>query len=62
MSKVYIVWNSPRNEGFITDDLVDAEYCSTGETNRFATSTLADSFREIYGDGPFYIEEVEVEG
>lgn len=60
MSKFYIVWNESRNEGFITDDSDDADTALNGRGGKFAVSTAAEAFNDIYGDDPCTLEEVEL--
>ena len=45
--QLYIVWNSAKNEGFITDDLSDAQHAAGIEYSG-CTSSLGDAFRELY--------------
>lgn len=57
----YIVWNTKRNEGFVSDSQEDAETAATGRANGFY-STLAMEFYEAYGvsDG-LVVEKVYIE-
>lgn len=62
--KFYIVWNQARNEGFITDEMEDAEFVATGDQSGFGVPTAGEAFREAYADGPdddLYIQEVMIE-
>lgn len=60
MKTIYIVWNENKSEGFVTDDKDDAKYCSTGKETGFGIPTIAEAFRECYGQGPFKIEKMEL--
>ncbi|WP_019658952.1 hypothetical protein [Stenotrophomonas hibiscicola] len=65
MTTYYIVWNKGRTEGYITNDLGDADYAATGFTGSFSTSSAAEGFRVAYADDPedeFEIEEIEIRG
>lgn len=48
--RYHIVWNSRKTEGFITDDDADAEFARSGTQMSGCLSTLADAFRDCYGD------------
>lgn len=56
MAKYYIVWNKKRNEGFITDDKMDAESAASYG----GSSSVGLAFWEAYGDDDGF-EELEIE-
>lgn len=67
MSKYVIVWNQSKNEGVIfskennEDFALDDAYHAGGSTRANPCSSIADSFREIYGeDEDCFIQHVEI--
>lgn len=61
--KYFIVWNSTKTEGFITDDPGDAVAAATGFSGTGITSTVGDAFYEAYGDdgeAELSMQEVEL--
>ncbi len=66
MKTIFIVWNPAKNEGFVTDDQEDANYCSTGDDSAcFGHSSVAEAFRESYadeGDEEFEMQTLEIDG
>lgn len=58
--ELHLVWNKPRNEcvGFI--DKADALHAATGRTPRGYESTLANAWRDIYGEDQLHRETVLV--
>lgn len=46
----FVVWNSARNEGFITSDKRDAEWVASGRNRPFTTPTVGEAFREAYAE------------
>lgn len=59
----YIVWNETRTEGYITDDLEDAEYASSGKQAGWSAPTLGVAFREAYEglEDDFELQEIKIE-
>lgn len=58
MTAYYIVWNKGRTEGYITNDLDDANTAATGSrNNKLGTSSVAEALYDTYtedGDNPDY--------
>lgn len=62
MAQAYMVWNEDAQEGVIFDDYKDAQYAATGKAQGLGVSTIADAWRDTYGeDGEQYaIKAVEI--
>lgn len=62
MIESYLVWSDDMQQGIVLADYQDARYAATGETNRMGVSSLADAWRERYGeDGEQYeIKKVQI--
>lgn len=65
MSRFFIVWNSTRTEGFITDDKRDADAAFTGAPYRaegfLVQSTIGAEFHEHYAEDGLHLQEIEIE-
>lgn len=70
MSKYIIVWNEQKREGVVflaeehEDEAMDDAYHAGGGPDMcgFGVSSLADSFREIYGEcQPSFIQYLEID-
>ena len=48
--KYYIVWNSLRTEGYVTDCIEDAEYVATGIHPGIAVPAAGMGFRDAYAE------------
>jgi hypothetical protein len=62
--RAYLVWNENAEEGVVFADENDAIYAATGMNVGFGVSTLADEWRETYGedDEQYEVKEIEIEG
>lgn len=60
MATFYIVWNEGRSEGFITDDLADANMVRSGKF-RGAYTTAGSMFHEAYEDEDLGLQSVEID-
>lgn len=58
--KFYIVWNAARNEGFITDDRLDAQDAHKRKKD-FSGSTLGNAFVESYGHQKRHRQTITIE-
>jgi hypothetical protein len=62
--KYFIVWNSGRSEGFITDCQHDAQSCKTGKPHRqlgyMSQSAVGEAFHEAYEDDGLRVQEIEI--
>jgi hypothetical protein len=62
--RYFIVWNSDRSEGFVTDEKADAESAVSGRSNRklgyYSQSTAGAAFHEAYEDDRLVMEEVSI--
>lgn len=58
--KRYIVWNSDRTEGFITDNYSDAVMVHTGSFDGFYSS-LGYDFYQSYGDEEMHLDTIDLE-
>lgn len=63
--RYFIVWNTDRSEGFVTDDHADAVSATTGSSNYTlgypSQSTAGAAFHETYeDDSPLELQEVEI--
>lgn len=59
MTKYYIVWNSSKTEGFITNNPFDSEACYMGELGGVA-STVGEHFFECYCEDELHQQIVEL--
>lgn len=57
--KRYIVWNEDKTEGFITDDLRDAEMVKKGKFKSPYT-TAGHAFFECYDDQERTLQTIEI--
>jgi hypothetical protein len=59
--KAYAVWNEEAGEGVVFADRGDAEYAATGRSRSSGLSTVADEWRNIYGENgeQYDIQEIE---
>ena len=59
--RFFIVWNGKKNEGFITDNQLDALDVAEGEDFGCPNSTVGEAFRETYDGQALSIQEIEIE-
>lgn len=65
MPKYFIVWNSTRTEGFITDDKRDADAAMSGrpylDNGLIVQSATGEEFHERYAEDGLHLQELDIE-